>query len=291
MKILLAVDTSDASQVAAREIASRPWPAGTTAQVVNVIDSAYDWDILGLKQRIEATASETVRCAARQLLDSGIKASTLVLSGDPRAALIDQAADIGADLIVVGTHDLTGLTGFLLGSVARAVVRHAPCSVEIVRAERGAAARKVLLATDGSPCSEIAAQSIAARPWPPGTEIRIMSVVELEAAWFRVPYPPYFSSKAMEELRASAMKRAQEAVMYAEKVITDAGLPASGTVSVPSAKLKELILNEAVEWGADLIVVGSHGWRGANRFLLGSVSEPVAFHAPCSVEIIRQKPS
>ena len=52
--------------------------------------------------------------------------------------------------------------------------------------------------------------------------------------------------------------------------------------------MQELILNEASAWGADLIVVGSHGRQGASRFLLGSVSEPVAFHANCSVEIVRE---
>jgi nucleotide-binding universal stress UspA family protein len=113
--------------------------------------------------------------------------------------------------------------------------------------------------------------------------------VELSPAWFRAPYPAYFDHKAMEDLRGEAMKRAQEAVMAAELVVTQAGLPATGTVAVPSASAKELILNEAAEWGADLIVVGSHGRRGASKFLLGSVSEPVAFHACCSVEIIREQ--
>jgi nucleotide-binding universal stress UspA family protein len=115
--------------------------------------------------------------------------------------------------------------------------------------------------------------------------------VELSPAWFRAPYPAYFDTNAMENLRGEAMKRAQEAVMAAELIMTNAGLPVSGTVAVPSASAKELILNEAAEWGADLIVVGSHGRRGAGRFLLGSVSEPVGFHADCSVEIVRERPA
>jgi nucleotide-binding universal stress UspA family protein len=84
------------------------------------------------------------------------------------------------------------------------------------------------------------------------------------------------------------MQRTEEAVMASEKIITDAGLTVSGTVAVPCATPKELILEEAHKWGADLIVVGSHGRRGINRFLLGSVSEAVASHAHCSVEIIRR---
>jgi nucleotide-binding universal stress UspA family protein len=50
---------------------------------------------------------------------------------------------------------------------------------------------------------------------------------------------------------------------------------------------KEVILDEAEKWDADLIVVGSHGYRGWQRFLLGSVSQAIASHAPCSVQIVR----
>ena len=53
------------------------------------------------------------------------------------------------------------------------------------------------------------------------------------------------------------------------------------------ASPKEIILQEAAEWPADLIVLGSHGNSGLTRFLLGSTSEAVATHAPCSVEVIR----
>jgi nucleotide-binding universal stress UspA family protein len=49
------------------------------------------------------------------------------------------------------------------------------------------------------------------------------------------------------------------------------------------------ILDEVEKWGADLIVLGSHGYRGWRRFLLGSVSHAVATHARCSVEIVRRR--
>ena len=91
----------------------------------------------------------------------------------------------------------------------------------------------------------------------------------------------------MEELRGKDMQRAQEAVSSAESILGGAGIEASGTVAVPAASPKELILSEAAEWDSDLIVVGSHGRRGVNRLVLGSVSEAVALHANCSVEIIR----
>jgi nucleotide-binding universal stress UspA family protein len=62
------------------------------------------------------------------------------------------------------------------------------------------------------------------------------------------------------------------------------------TTVIKNGHAKEVILDEAEKWGADLIVLGSHGYSGWQRFLLGSVSNAVATHAHCSVEIVRQKP-
>jgi nucleotide-binding universal stress UspA family protein len=56
---------------------------------------------------------------------------------------------------------------------------------------------------------------------------------------------------------------------------------------MPIREPRALILDTAEAWGADLIVVASHGRRGLDRFLMGSVSEAVATYARCSVEVIR----
>ncbi|MGD0435542.1 MAG: universal stress protein [Bryobacteraceae bacterium] len=287
MKILLAVDSSAASEAAAKAIAARPWPKDTTIQILSVADTSSAWNAPELEEGLLKSAQEAVSAAADLLKSPAIAATSLVLTGDPKTVVVDYASQTEVDLIVVGSHDESDAMRFLLGSVTRAVVRFAPCSVEIVRPRLNSEAWKVLLATDGSPCSEAAARSIAARPWPAGSEFRVFGVAELSQAWFRIPYPAYFDPKAMEDLRGEAMKRAEDAVMAAEKILADAGLSESANEAVPSASVKELILTEAAQWGADLIVAGSHGRRGASRFLLGSVSEPVAFHATCSVEIVR----
>ncbi len=257
--------------------------------MVSVVDLSHSCDAPEFNSALIRSADEALRCAAQRLRSSGIASTSVVLTGDPKDVMVDYAAETGADLVVVGSHEESDVVRFLLGSVARAVVRFAPCSVEIVRSRSGDGAMKVLLATDGSECSEDAARSIASRPWPKGTEFRVISVVELSPAWFRTPYPAYFDAKAMEELRGEAMKRAQDAVAAAEQILSDAGFTESGTVVIPAASAKEMILNQAAEWGADLIVLGSHGRRGTSRFMLGSVSEPVAFHATCSVEIVRTR--
>jgi len=176
--------------------------------------------------------------------------------------------------------------------VARAVIRTAPCSVEVVRAPvtspPGKSAMKILLATDGTESSMLAVQSIARRPWPAESEVRVLSAVELRLSAFQATLEPAFlGSAAMEKIREEGMKRAQDAIQGAEEVLTNVGLNVLESISVLVESPKQIILDEAERWGANLIVVGSHGRRGVDRLLLGSTSEAVAIHARCSVEAIR----
>jgi nucleotide-binding universal stress UspA family protein len=287
MKILLAIDSSAASELAVNQVALRPWPPATTVEVLSVVEPSNILHVSQLVERATEHAEGLVQRAAELLRKNQVQATPLVLSGDPKAVIVDHAGATKADFIVVGPHGTAGLTRFLLGSVAKGVVRFSPCSVEVARARAGAETdgrgMRVLLATDGSDCSLAAARSIAARPWPSGTEVRVLSAVELSVPLLQPPY----ASSLMETLRADAMQRAQDAIRAAEQIVADAGLSASSAVSVLLDSPKAIIPDEARQWGADLIVVGSHGHRGINRFLLGSVSEAVAMHAECSVEVIR----
>jgi nucleotide-binding universal stress UspA family protein len=86
-----------------------------------------------VRQRLAMGAEEITTRAADALKDAGVSTETAVREGDPRSAIVDEADEWGADLIVVGSHGRTGLKRWLLGSVAQAVVGHASCSVEVVR--------------------------------------------------------------------------------------------------------------------------------------------------------------
>jgi nucleotide-binding universal stress UspA family protein len=284
MKLLVAVDFSDASEVAAKEVATRTWPAGTSIEVASALDLTYLLDSV-LAQEIAKRTQMLVESVGKRL-----GATALVLDGDPRTVVVDRAKETGADLVVVGSHDPKGVQRFLLGSVAKAIVRLAPCSVLVARAVAPEGQpRKILLATDGSESSDLAARSVAARPWPTGSEIRLFSAVEIALSMFQSAIePPFLNNETMELLREEAMKRAQNALASAGRILGDAGLKTSESISVLVESPKRTILDEAKEWGADLIVVGSHGRRGINRVLMGSVSEAVATHAHCSVEVIRK---
>jgi nucleotide-binding universal stress UspA family protein len=148
---------------------------------------------------------------------------------------------------------------------------------------------KILLAVDGSESSQSAVHSVAERPWPQGTEIKILSVAEMHVmptSEFGMLPPSYY-----EDVANAANEQARAAIKAALEIIqnrTTLGLTV--TTEHTTGFAKTAILEAAEKWGADLIVVGSHGYKGVQRFLLGSVSQAIASHAPCSVEIIRHKP-
>ena len=147
---------------------------------------------------------------------------------------------------------------------------------------------KILLATDGSDHSKAAVNSVAERPWPEGSEVKIVSATE-------IPNVPATETWALPgsyyaELDGAAKARAEAAVKDAAERIKAGKKPGLKiTTEVKNGHAKEVILDEAERWGADLIVLGSHGYSAWQRFLLGSVSHAVATHAHCSVEIVRLK--
>ena len=290
MKILLAMDTSSASQDALDGIASRPWPSGSSVEVVSVAEPSHLWTTSEVAEEGGHRAREVVQRAVEQLKGKSLAAAGEALSGDPKTIILDRAKSMGADFVVVGSHGASAIKRFLLGNVAASVLRYAPCSVEVVRARSGTAGggMKVLLATDGSKHSAAAGKSIAERPWPSGTEVRVLSAVELILPATRALLePPFIDSAFIEAARVDAMQRAQDAVIAATETLSATGLSLSESISVLVDAPKAIIVGEAASWGADLVVLGSHGLSGIDRFLLGSVSEWVAMHAECSVEVIR----
>jgi len=145
---------------------------------------------------------------------------------------------------------------------------------------------KILLAVDGSPCSDAAIEEVARRPWPEHSSVKVLTAFEL-------PTPPTPEAWALpvnyfEEMDIALRKQAQDVLDRAlQKLKSKLGksIPLDGAL-LPGPP-RTVILEEAESWGADLIVLGSHGYRAWERFLLGSVSQAVVSHAKCSVEVVR----
>jgi nucleotide-binding universal stress UspA family protein len=296
MKVLVAVDSSIASQQVLEEAAARPWPGGTALSVMTAVDVTPFAKLPTLIQDAKTEGERIVKAGVERLARAGQAVGSQVFVGHPRKVVSAYAAEWGANLILVGSHGHSAIGRFLLGSVAQGVLRTASCSVEVVRFPSDAPApsshpMKVLLATDGSDCSLIAAHSVAARPWPTGTVFQVLSVEELgviDAAMAGYSQLDFYPASLLEELQADARARTLNAVDTARKALLQEGMNVLDQQPIPAGHPRSAILDSAQAWPADLIVLGSHGRRGIDRLLIGSVAESVAIHAHCSVEVIRK---
>ena len=146
---------------------------------------------------------------------------------------------------------------------------------------------RLLLAVDGSECSGAAVEAVLSNFAAAKTEVRVLHAVE----WLKeMPLCFQFAqgSHAAHDIalcRAQSFERARHLVEGVAARLAKKGFQTS--LSTPDADPEHAIVDAARQWSADLIVLGSHGRRGMDRWLLGSVAESVARHAPCSVEIVR----
>lgn len=150
---------------------------------------------------------------------------------------------------------------------------------------------KILLAVDGSEYSDAAVEEVANRPWPRESDVHVISAIHLPftptpETW---ELPESYYSQLEKAAREQAVSAVNHAVSRLSESNSEREAPLALTSDVITGHAEEAIIETAKAWGADLVVLGSHGYRGLTRFLLGSVSQAVASHAPCSVEIVRKK--
>jgi nucleotide-binding universal stress UspA family protein len=297
MKVLLAIDSSQASQGIICEVIGRPWPSGTKFCVLHIVDIASLGRFAAVVDQQKAAGQALVVAVAEKLTHAGLETCSEVLIAFPRKTAVQYAKEWDADLIMVASHGQGAIARFLVGSVAQAVLRAAPCSVEIVRRKVNGLAplgrrMKILIATDGSETAAVAAKSVASRPWPVGSEIKIISVAELVLAGQEIinsSSSPIYPISLLEQIWSDSREHAREAVAQVRTILEATKMRIVQEEPVPEGDPRVILLKQAKEWDADLIVLGSHGRRGLDRLLMGSVSEAIALHAQCSVEIIRGK--
>jgi len=147
---------------------------------------------------------------------------------------------------------------------------------------------KILLAIDGSACSDAAVEEVVRRPWPEDSLVKVLTALEIP-----LPLTPEgwaISPDYFENMEMGVRKQGQNVVDRALLKLK-ANKTVSADAVLVSGSPRPVILDEAESWGADLIVLGSHGYNAWKRFLLGSVSQAVVSHAKCSVEVVRCSPT
>ncbi|MDH4328211.1 MAG: universal stress protein [Nitrospira sp.] len=213
----------------------------------------------------------------RALLSTDIPSiRTLCDAQDPSSFILDTAATVKADLIVMGTRDLARLTEVFIGSVSHRVLVHSTVPTLIVK---GAArpVSKVLLAVEGQEDAARLQAWLMAHPFKSPVSLTVLSVVSS---------PPVTSEHGMVEPDVASDER----TLKARQIVDDTAKALNGPQCMASADVRggdpAAIICE-VGKGYDLIVVSSHGRTGVRRFLMGSVSEDIVHRADRSVLVVR----
>jgi len=218
-------------------------------------------DVAGLERVLDDLAASLGRC--------GLAVEISVEMGRAAELLALRAAELPADLIVVGNRGLGPAGSALLGSVSAHLVDHAGCPVLVARSPE---MTRMLVATDGTTSSRHVPRVLAS--W--GNALRGLPVEVLSVA----SADRFFSPIGDEELEVHEQFAEQVA-----KELMELGWHAAATARVGDPS--QQIVSESREWRADLIVTGSRGIGTLHRIIGGSVAHDVLLHARSSVLVVR----
>lgn len=285
--ILVAADFSDRSKDAFRMASSLASETKTRMFVLHVgalqttIVPPLAFEEVGMVVPIPAEQPAYQKTLKERLRDEfapshAVDVEYLVRMGEPAQEILKAARELGNDLIAMGTHGRTGLRRLLAGSVAEAVMRHAPCPVMALSSGQAPSRVQVVLhPTDFSERAEPALRTARAVARERGAKLVLMHVMPMEiVAYGAVPVP----------LDVPAIRR-RLVEMACSLDGSDLKFPVESRLSEGNAAAD--IIAQAQEIHADLIVLGTHGRSGLGRLLMGSVAEAVVRGAPCPVLAIK----
>lgn len=294
MRVLLATDGSTQADLAGEFVAGITWPAGSRIRVACAVDAASVFVGAPLAPAVPANIGEqeealsragegVVEEACRLVARAGALVERTVIRERPANAIIEEAGEWKADLIVMGSRGHGEIASMVLGSVSAEVADHAPCPVLIARQPR---LTRAVLGHDGSACAMRAESLLAGWPIFERVAIEVVSVAPGGVPWEVMTQATYGGSiePYMESVQATIDADSDIAEAAARR-LREAGRHATASV-VQGAPATELI-RVAQQRAADLVVIGTRGRTGVRRLLLGSVARNVMHHANCSVLIVR----
>jgi nucleotide-binding universal stress UspA family protein len=225
-----------------------------------------------------------MRQAGEQLLDhtrtllpqQGVIIKRVCEFGKPAALIVDTAKKEHADLIAIGARGRGRVGELLLGSVSHRVAQHAPCSTLIVR-DRVGPVNRVVVAVEGHDDGAQIRDWLLAHPFLNPVALTLVSIVR------PIPATDPFSLFPIQDWTDTAARHAEDVVKSLGTALVNNRYSIGTHVAVGDPA--DAVIEQAE--AADLLVIGSHGRKAVERFLLGSISHALLHRATCPVLIVR----
>ncbi len=283
--IVVGYDESLSSKAALKEASLRVKQHGGKMTLVHaVFFDQEEFAILPsqMEKRFEQGTQVCVE-AKKSLQDEfGLNGSieSYVCQGEPPDVILETARGKNADLITLGTYGRKGIKRLLMGSVTSQVILNAACDVLVVKKECTKCAgsySSLLVPFDGSDTSKRALSKACELSKEDGSEVSVLYVIPR--------YEEMVNFFKTEAISKSLFQEAEKIADSAKKLAAGHGVQIKAVVQEGHAG--EKILGIANKFKNDLIVMGTHGWRGMNKAIMGSTAERIIAYASCPILIVK----
>ncbi|MBI5847386.1 MAG: universal stress protein [Nitrospirae bacterium] len=281
--MVVGFDDSPSSKAALIEASNRARRQGGSVIMVHAV--FFDSEEFGiapeqLDKRL--TIGNKVCMQSKEMVASefGIEVQSLLCEGDPVEVILDVAQGKKADLIVLGTYGRKGLNRLLMGSVTTGVIAGAATDVLVVKkpcTECTGEYASILVPYDGSDFSKLAVKRACEIAKQDHSSVTVLYVIPR--------YEEMLEFFKTDSIRSSMMQEAEKITKSAKEFALLQGTTVNTHVSEGHAP--DRIVEMAKEQKHDLIVMGSHGYHGVNKAILGSTTERVIMNAACPILVVR----
>ena len=283
--IVVGYDESLPSKAALKEVSSRVKQRGGTIVLVHAVYfDQEEFAVLPsqMEKRFEVGTHVCITAKKNAQDEFGLNGSveSIICEGEPPAVVVDTAQGKKADLIALGTYGRKGLKRLLMGSVTSQVILNSPCDVLVVKKsrEKGAGVYGSLLVPfDGSDTSKKALTRACELSKSDGSEVSVLYVIPR--------YEEMMDFFKTDAIKKSLYQEAERIVEGAKNIAATQGTQIKAVVQEGHAGDK--IVEIADKLKNDVIVMGTHGWRGMDKAILGSTAERIIAYASCPVLIVK----
>lgn len=280
--IVVGYDDSESSRAALMEVASRVKRHGGKVTLVHAV--FFDEEEFGiapvqLEKRFEVGRKICYQAKEKFSAQYGIELESIVCQGGPPEVLADVARGKNADLVALGAHG-RGIKRLILGSVTTGVIANSPCDVLVVKrpcTKCNGEYKSILVAYDGSRFSQMALMRAGKLAMAEEADVSVLYVIPR--------YEEMIGFFKTDSIKKSLMEEAEKVLETARKISKDVGFP-MGTL-VAEGHAADKVLETAERLKSDLIMMGSHGWTGVDKAIMGGTTERVIVNASCPILVVR----
>lgn len=281
--ILVGFDDSLPSKAALIEASN--WVKKHGGKVILVHAVYFDTEEFGiapeqLEKRLKIGEKACLQTKEMLTSEFGIEVQSLLCEGEPPEVILDVAKGKKADLIVLGTYGRKGLNRLLMGSVTSHVIVNSGIDVLVVKkqcTECTGIYKSILVPFDGSEFSKKALDRACKLSKVDGANITVLYVIPR--------YEEMIEFFRTDSIQQSLFDEAEKIMGEAKKIALPYEVSIAATIQEGHAADK--IVEIADKLKNDLIIIGTYGWKGVNKAIMGSTTERVIMNAKSPVLVVR----